>query len=189
MSAARRRRSGFTLIEVLVVVVIMATVSAVVLLSFGILGDDDRPLNDEARRLASLVELAEDEALMQGRDYGLEFMQSGYRFVEYDHLRNLWTEVVGDDLLRPRQLEEGMAFDLFLEDRRVELGTRTASLGEDEDDANDDEDYLPHVLIMSSGDVTPFNLTIVRESDRAEVLLATNEAGELEIGSDGQPPL
>jgi hypothetical protein len=84
-----------------------------------------------------------------------------------------------------------MAFDLFLEDRRVELGTRAASLGEDEDedDANDDEDYLPHVLIMSSGDVTPFNLTIVRESDRAEVLLATNDAGELEIGTDGQPPL
>lgn len=193
MSSARLSRSGFTLIELLVVVVIMGIVSAVVLLSTGLLGTD-RALTDEARRLESLVELAEDEALMQGRDFGLEFLQGGYRFVEHDPLSGQWFEIADDELLRPRQLAEGMGLELILEDRRVELKTRAADIGDADDDGNDDarndeDDYLPHVLILSSGDVTPFDLTIMRESDRAEVVLATNEAGELEIETDDQTPL
>ena len=184
MASARRQRSGFTLIELLVVVVIIGIVSAVVVLSLGLLGDD-RALTDEARRLRSLVELAEDEALMQGREFGLEFMQSGYRFVEYDPLQNRWSEIIGDDLLRARELDEGMAFELYLEDRPVELSLQPAMIQEEDDSANDDEnDYAPHVLIMSSGDVTPFDVTIARDTDRAEVLLAMNDAGRLEIRTD-----
>lgn len=199
MPFARSRRSGFTLIELLVVVIIIGTVSAVVLLSFGLLGND-RALEEEARRLRSLVELVEDEALMQGREFGLEFTQSGYRFVEYDPMRRQWLPIVGDDLLRPRRLDEGMEFELFLEDRAVELRAQPMRLeAENEDDADEDDDdpfddddddghddYAPHVLIMSSGDVTPFDLTIVRDVDRAEVQLAMNEVGQLEIETDAE---
>ena len=45
---------------------------------------------------------------MQGRDFGLEFMQKGYRFVEYDPILDIWAEVLGDDMLGTRQLEETM---------------------------------------------------------------------------------
>jgi general secretion pathway protein H len=198
---ARRRRSGFTLIELLVVIIIIATVTAVAMLSFGLLGNE-RALEEEARRLRSLVELAEDEALMQGREFGLEFMRTGYRFVEYDPLTNRWAELVDDDLLRPRTLEEGVTFELFLEDRPVELKDRPMRIkppededeGEDEEDGDgyrtrgddDEDDYAPHVLIMSSGEITPFDLTIFRDADDAEVLLAMNEAGQLEIATDAE---
>ena len=178
---------GFTLIEVLVVVVIIAVISAVALLSLGILGDD-RNLQREARRLASLIELANDEATLQGREYGLELLQSGYRFVEHDPLLNQWHELLGDDFLRPRQLEEGMEFQLFLEDRRVLLDSSAADTEREEADTDPTDDYLPHILIMSSGDVSPFELRLLRPSDRAALTLTMSLAGELEIQDDDQEP-
>jgi general secretion pathway protein H len=183
-----RRASGFTLIELLVVVVIMGIVSGMILLSFGILGDD-RALQQQTRRLSSLLELATDEAVMQGRDFGLEFMQTGYRFVELDPVFNQWHEVTDDDLLRPRQLEEGMEFELRLEDRPVSLPSEARNTEVDKESEERDNGYLPHVLILSSGDVTPFNLRLVRWADRSEVLLEMTLTGEIEITTNEQTTL
>lgn len=180
---------AFTLIELLVVIVIIAVISAVAMLSLGILGDD-RSLQREARRFSSLLELANDEATIQGRDYGLELLQSGYRFVEHDPILNQWHELIGDDFLRARQLGENMEFELFIEDRRVLLDTEAADMELEDDDEEEDsdltDDYLPHILIMSSGDVSPFELRLTRPSDRAELTLTMSAAGELEILSDDQ---
>lgn len=176
---------AFTLIELLVVLVIIAVISAVALLSIGIIGDD-RNLQTEARRLSSLIELANDEAAILGRDYGLEIMESGYRFVEYDPLLNQWYEIIGDDFLRPRRIEEGMEFELFIEDRRILLDTDVALTERDEEDTDLIDDYIPHILIMSSGDVSPFELRIVRPADRANVTLTMSLTGELELQGDDQ---
>ncbi len=176
---------AFTLIELLVVLVIIAVISAAALLSIGIIGDD-RNLQTEARRLSSLIELANDEAAILGRDYGLEIMESGYRFVEYDPLLNQWYEIIGDDFLRPRRIEEGMEFELFIEDRRILLDTDVARTERDEEDTDLTDDYIPHILIMSSGDVSPFELRIVRPADRANVTLTMSLSGELELQGDDQ---
>jgi general secretion pathway protein H len=183
----RTNWGAFTLIELLVVIVIIAVISAVALLSLGILGDD-RSLQREARRLSSLIELANDEASIQGRDYGLEFMRSGYRFVEFDPLLNQWYEMIGDDFLRPRQIEEGLEFELIIEDRRILLDESAAETQRDEDDTNLTDDYIPHILIMSSGDVSPFELRFVRPNDGTAITLTMSLAGELEIQGDGQEP-
>ncbi len=177
---------AFTLIELLVVMVIIALISAVALLSFGIL-DDDRNLHTEARRLSSLIELANDEAAILGRDYGLELTEFGYRFVEFDPLLNRWYEIIGDDLLRPRQIDEGIEFELFMENRRVPLDFEVADIGQGEEDENDlTDDYVPHILIMSSGDVSPFELRIHRPADREVLTLTMSLTGELEIQDNGQ---
>jgi general secretion pathway protein H len=180
-----RTNRAFTLIELLVVVVIIAVVSSIAILSLGILGDD-RSLQQEARRLSSLIELANDDATIQGRDFGLEIMRSGYRFVEHDPLLDRWYELIGDDFLRARQLEEGMEFELFLEERRVLLDTAAAEIEAEEDDRELIDDYLPHILILSSGDVSPFELRLSRLSDRAALTITMSLAGELEIETDEQ---
>jgi general secretion pathway protein H len=195
MSAAaqRHRRSGksaagFTLIEVLVIVIIIGIVSAAVLLSFGVLGDD-RALQQQARRFASLVDLAADESLMQGRDYGVEFTRSGYRFLEYDPLSGQWQEIIGDEIFRPRQLDEGLDLELVLEGRNILLGERFAEAatdGEKEEDEELADDFAPHVLIMSSGEVTPFNLYILRPADRSELHVEMSVTGEIEIQQAAQ---
>ena len=183
-SARPCRGNGFTLIEVLVVVVIIGIVSAIAVLALGNLGDD-RELQNEARRMTSLIEMASDEATLQGRDFGVQLLQRGYRFVEFDPLTEQWSEVFGDDLMRPRTLADDTEFDLFLEDKRVLLKFDAAETerSDDDDDSDITQDYVPHVLVLSSGDITPFVLEIFRNTDRASVVLSASPAGELKVGT------
>ena len=115
-------------------------------------------------------------------------MASGYRFVEFDPLLNQWYEMIGDDFLRPRQIEDGMEFELFIEDHRVLLDAQAAETDRDEDESNLTDNYIPHILILSSGDVSPFELRLSRSSDRASLTLTMSLAGELEIQGDAQEP-
>jgi general secretion pathway protein H len=183
-----RSRAGFTLIEILVVLVIVGIITAVTLLSFGLLGGDDRILERDARRLSSLIEVVNDDATIQGRDFGLELMTSGYRWVEHDPILDQWFEVADDEVLRARQLDEGTRFELYVEGHRVLLQDEAKKTEKDADGPNRDltDDYLPHVLVLSSGDITPFELHVIRDSDRTEVTLTMSAAGEMEIGSDDQ---
>ena len=176
---------GFSLIEILVVVVIIGIVSSIALMSLGVLGDD-RELRTEAQRMQTLLEIAQDEAMLQGREFGMEIMLGSFRFVEYDPYANQWSEIIGDDTLRLRQLPEDVEFDLLLEDRHVELESNPAELGESEDMDNRDpgKAYAPHLLIFSSGDLSPFELHITRHYDREEVVLRRDLTGAFEILTD-----
>ena len=203
----RRTCRAFTLIEILVVLIIIAVISAVALLSLGILGDD-RNLQNDVRRLTTLIELANEESTVLGRDLGLEFSASGYRFVEFDPLLNRWYEVIGDDLLRARRLESGLEFDLVIEDRRVLLDLELASMKppepaeDDADDEGDDpreeenafdeellDEYQPHILIMSSGDISPFTLRVLAPEYGSEITLTMTLTGEMEVQNNAEDVL
>ena len=174
--------SGFSLIEILVVIVIIGIVSSIALMSLGVLGDD-RELRTEARRMQTLLEIAQDEAVLQGREFGLEIMLDSFRFVEFDPYADQWRAIVGDATMRLRQLPEDVEFDLLLDDRHVELEVDPAEFGTDDDQTDRDprEVYTPHLFIFSSGDMSPFELHITRLYDRKEIILRRDLVGEYEI--------
>jgi general secretion pathway protein H len=174
------RSGGFTLIEILVVIVIVGIVMSIAILSITLAGGDSQ-LREEAQRMVSLVEVAQDESLLQGREFGLEFMQGSYRFVEFDPLTRQWTEIVGDDTLRLRQLPEELELELFIEDRRVVLKSDPARVRTEEDARPGVEQYAPHVLIYSSGDMSPFELHFVRRIDDSMLAVQGDFAGKVEI--------
>jgi general secretion pathway protein H len=178
---------GFTLIEIMVVVVIAGIISSIVIMSMNVVGDD-RDLQQEVYRMGSLVELAADEATLQGRDFGLEILRAGYRFVEYDPYTSRWAEIIGDDILRPRQLPEDFEFNLFIEDRRVPLSEQAGDTesGDEDDNSRGVENYAPHALLLSSGDLSPFDLTITRLTDDAWLRLSVLPNGEVRIGKEDE---
>jgi general secretion pathway protein H len=116
----RFRSRGFTLIEIMIVVVIIGIISAGVLLSFNLTGRD-RDLEKEADRLLTLVNYAREQAEMQTRDYGIVVRADGYQFVAYDARRQVWREVYEDDALHLRKLPDGLDFKLLVDARPVVL--------------------------------------------------------------------
>ena len=179
------RSHGFSLIELLVVIAIIGVVVSTVVLSLGLISDD-RELQTEARRVMSLVRVAQDDAVMQGREFGLEITADAYRFVEYDPFLNLWSELIGDDTLRTRQLPENYEFELFLEGQRVLLDLEPAQFEEPEEDVSNDisENYAPHIFIFSSGDMTPFELHILQTENDQVVVLEGSLLGDIKIADD-----
>jgi prepilin-type N-terminal cleavage/methylation domain-containing protein len=69
MRSAGRRSAGFSLIEVLAVLVIFALLAGIVLPNLGLRGA--RILEEESRRLASSLEFARQRAVMTGRPHRL----------------------------------------------------------------------------------------------------------------------
>jgi len=174
------RSGGFSLIEILVVIVIIGIVMSIAMLSITLAGGDNQ-LREEARRMVSLVDVARDESLLQGREFGLELMQGAYRFVEFDPLTRQWSEIIGDDTLRLRQLPEELELELFVEDRRVMLKSDPTRMTSEEEDRPGIERYAPHVLIYSSGDMSPFEIHFVRRIDDSLLAVRGDFAGQLEI--------
>ena len=174
------RSGGFSLIEILVVIVIIGIVMSIAMLSITLAGGDNQ-LREEARRMVSLVDVARDESLLQGREFGLELMQGAYRFVEFDPLTRQWSEIIGDDTLRLRQLPEELELELFVEDRRVMLKSDPTRMTPEEEDRPGIERYAPHVLIYSSGDMSPFEVHFVRRIDDGLIAVQGDMAGMLEI--------
>lgn len=75
--AERRRRAGFTLLELLVVVTLIGLMSAVVVLSL----PDPRPsLDVESERFAARLLRAREEAVMTGRTVEVTVTPQGYSF-------------------------------------------------------------------------------------------------------------
>jgi type II secretion system protein H len=118
--SSRARSRGFTLIEIMIVVVIIGVISAAVLLSVNLTGRD-KDLDKESDRLLTLVNYAREQAEMQTREFGVVVHDDGYQFVAYDTRRGLWREIYEDEVLRQRKLPEGLDFKLMVDARPVVL--------------------------------------------------------------------
>lgn len=101
----RRGRQGFTLIEVMVVLVVIGL--AVGLISNTARPDDRALLRLETERLAQLLHLAATESRLSGKRIAWTAEGSGYRFWRFAANTD-WSEIRDVDSLRPRTLPQGM---------------------------------------------------------------------------------
>jgi len=162
---ARAAISGFTLIEILVVVVIIGVVCAGFLLSTSLTGRDP-DLEKESDRLLALVNYAREQAELQTREFGVLFQDDGYEFLTYDPRRGVWRDVFEDDALGVRKLPDGLDFKLILEGRPVVL-TRP----------KDAHDKTPHLMIFSNGDLSSFAATLERDGGLRSITLTEDDKG------------
>ena len=152
---------GFTLIEVMVVVVIIGILINFAVLSLRSHSPLDQ-LNDEARRLESLLRIAGEEALLRSSFIGVDVTETGYGFLRLED--ETW-QPVDDTLFRDRELPEEIA---------ITLDTSQPT--------SDDEDQrTPEIILLNSGEITPFELKISSVHSDDFFRLSGNENGELTL--------
>jgi len=160
-----------TLIEILVVIVIISIMALLATLSIGILGDD-REIEDETVRLTNGIALLQEQAQLEGRDYGIRIETDNYEFLRYDAFELRWVEVEGDPGLKPHELPPGLAFELLLEGRPVLLRQES-----------NPETKLPQLIAWGSGDMTPYRISLAR-ADAGRITLIGRPDGTMEIERD-----
>lgn len=141
-----QRSAGFTLLELLVVLVLIG-----IIVSFAALSISGRSLDDrielEAERLNQLVGLAAEEATLKGYSIGLHVDPQSYGFYRLDE-SGAWTEYDPQGDLRSRELAEPMYLELWLDGRVAPPP------------AKDEHTVKPQVLLLSSGESTSFALDV-----------------------------
>ena len=193
---------GFSLLELLVVVFIIGILATMFTLSFGLLGNDPQ-LEKEADRLQSLILLARESALTNGREYGLHFYPNQYEFavyqedfVEYfdpddeeNQDQSQWIQIPPGELLGPQLLADGITLELDIDGREILLKDpqtplQAAPVIEDETIEVDPETgltpYRPQVWLFSTGDMNPFVIRLRREFENDGIELEFSEDGSVE---------
>lgn len=162
--AGERRIAGFSLIEVMVVTAILGIVSISAVLSLRL-----APGQGPAARLETLargIRFIQDEALMTRRSFALSFAGSGWHVLEYDPRARDWRPRADH---RPHASGEwggGTDARLTIEGRPAVIRERAAP--------------EPDILLLSSGESTPFSLELFRDGYGARCTLGA--FGEMTCG-------
>ena len=166
----KMKHRGFSLLELLVVIVIIS-----ILFTFTTLAirgtSPEELIQTEAQRLDRLLQLALEEAILKGQEYGLEFSPNSYRFLIY--YEYTWQPLEGDKLLRERELPENMEFELEIE--QIDVLIEEAKDPDDEDEETPD----PQVFLLSSGEITPeFSVRLVMPGVDTSYIVSGSMNGE-----------
>lgn len=162
------RSAGFTLLELMVVLVLVGIIFSFAMLSLG--GDDLAELMEqETRRLATLLALAGDEAVLRGEELAVHFSDEGYEFLVLQDTG--WQPSGEDGLLKAYTLPAGIEIHLEVD------GDPPGLTGQDEDT---EESLTPQVFILSSGEMTPFTAAFQTHDSTSRYRLSATVLGQLD---------
>lgn len=153
---------GFTLIEILVVVVIVSilTVLGVQMISSGSV---ERTLQQQGRMLRAAIEFSCDQATLQNIPYGVNYTVNGYSFSQF--VNQQWIGVFSQEALISKELNDTV-LSLSIDGQAVVLPKEASE--------------IPQIVCDASGQITSFVLVISDALKQHYYQLKTNGFWSLE---------
>ena len=135
---------GFTLVEVLIVVALIAITMSLVLPDyFGV--SQRQQVQGLAEDLRNKIELARDKALQQNQEWGLEIDKDSITFSTLNVLNQQWTPL-SDRPFNTFRFSDTAVISLNVENHSVPVSY--------------ENEELPSLIIFSSGEISPFEIEI-----------------------------
>ena len=163
-----RTAKGFTLFEIVVVVIIVTiSVSAILFSTSIISGSSD--LKVLGNDLSKTMRLLYQEAIFENKNYAISVNHQGFKVLEYDGQN--WAES-RQSFFRKVKLNESQRSTLVIENLEVEPVKQS--------------DPVPHILILSSGEMTAFEWQISDSDIKASITISGDFLGNI-LASDPVP--
>lgn len=156
--AFRTSAVGFTLIEVLIVLLIISIVTSVALLTVS--HNKNKQLESFANELAQLMTLAKEQAILQPAVLGLSLKENTFQFVVYksssDDKKQAWV-TLDDKLLGVHTIPSDFQVN-------VEVSGMSATPSDHTDD--EASNNTPQVVISTNGGMTPFTIYVGKKGQK-----------------------
>ena len=166
-----RTRSGFTLIELMVVLVIIGIIATSVVIS---IPTDKRSehMETEMQRIQALLQMAREEAVMQNEEIALRVEENSYSFEILGDKG--WQAITDDKIFRERKVVEGTELALKVDNLEIKFGQQQAEAGEDKIPP-------PRIFILSSGEIMPFELILRTHDQSLQYTLKAEQDGKVTL--------
>ncbi len=156
------RRNGFTLIEILIVMLIISIISSVAVMTISF--NPQKKIESAANSLANTITLAAEEAMLRPATLGLALSENSYTFFIYEEPKNEdanpWKPLRGR-VFHKHTFPKEAEISLKVQDQTVPLNGH------------------PQIIIAESGDFTPFTITIKKTGDKPSYQIHGNTNGEV----------
>ncbi|WP_263079725.1 type II secretion system minor pseudopilin GspH [Endozoicomonas sp. Mp262] len=176
-----RQYQGFTLLEVLLVLVLMGLAVSIVLPNLKP-DDSDSVIKTEARRFAALVQVAHETALISGKDLGIKVTDHRYEFMVWQ--KGHWEQLTRDRLLVPVTLKKALKLSIRPGESvwKEALEQESKNNGILLSEKTDSKKKEPNLFIWSSGELSPAEVTFAADKKNGhQQRIILHETGQIEL--------
>ena len=173
MPLSRKQAGGFTLLELMLVILLIGLLATMVTLNFTGASRQEK-LDDEAFRFQQVTQFIAETAVLKQQEWGLYVQADRYGFLYYDNNENKWLAAEEPKAVAAHKMPENLSLTLELEGLAGEDTNLLAQLDwqtEDEEEIAQPQSekpelpVLPQVFILSSGEISPFKLIFTEQSE------------------------
>jgi general secretion pathway protein H len=156
-----QNKQGFTLIELMIVLVILSITFTFALIAFGDFGESKRILFS-AEQLVNNLRFAQYQAILETSTFGLRIDNAGYQILRFNPNAQ-WSVVSNQSIFKPFYFPKNTLITVYTD--------------------NHPRPGKPTIIISASGSLTPFKIIFGSNKENKVAILSGSAQGDLNLNS------